>query len=308
MVFLAAAGAPLGAQEKLIPRDPTHLLLRHEVGHAIDKGLEWLKATQSPPGYWDDPRRPVTTAKALEAFMNAPGEPDREAAWVGKGYAYLESCARPGGGISGKGEADDQTAVCVFAFAAANRRYDALLGRARAFLLRHPPDKHADMWELEMWLKAVYHTRQKGSGNTVDYRPLLRLIRRRLPKEQELSPDSVSYMALLAYRFAGLKPDDPRVKTQLGQLRRQYLAEGDSKLGTMRNYFFSETVAETLTTYGIDRLKLATGSEADWAGDLAKRLINLQRADGSWEYDDPGHEFLLTTGNILALEIIYRAL
>ena len=66
--FLAGGG--LFGQEKLIPHDAANLSMRHEVGYAIDKGLEWLRMRQTAGkipalGHRNFYRRLFTKAKRL---------------------------------------------------------------------------------------------------------------------------------------------------------------------------------------------------------------------------------------------------
>jgi hypothetical protein len=288
--------------------------LRNEVGHAISNGLEWLKANQDPDGSWDDSRYPDKTASAVKAFMGSPDAGDHVAPCVGKGYAFLQGLAHADGSIQGTDNpANIDTALCAEAFvAAANPKYDPLLRKELAFLLQHPP--RAAMWEIEYWLEAVYNLRGfADAGNRPDFAPVLDLIQRRLPKPLERLPLPAMYELLLSYRFAGLKPDDPRVRLALDTLDKHYLAKGDSEMAARGFYFFSEMTAGMLTAYGMDQLQLADGTKADWAADMAKRLIDLQLADGSWSYGsgryiDQGKDASLVSSNILALEIIYLAL
>ncbi|GEM_PF-4336659 len=122
--------SPLAAQERLLPRDPSRLSIRHEVRHAIDIGLEWLRARR------DGVDSLPFTALALQAFMADPDE--RDSAWVKKGFAYLESRAHANGGIYGTRDAAEyETSLCEMALLAANDpKYGTLLRKARGFLSR----------------------------------------------------------------------------------------------------------------------------------------------------------------------------
>ncbi len=63
---------------------------------------------------------------------------------------------------------------------------------------------------------------------------------------------------------------------------------------------------------GIDKLKLADGSEADWRKDLAGKLLSTQREDGSWVNDNgrwmESNPVLVTAYTVQALEEIYTSI
>jgi squalene-hopene/tetraprenyl-beta-curcumene cyclase len=71
-------------------------------------------------------------------------------------------------------------------------------------------------------------------------------------------------------------------------------------------------MAKALSAYGVDKLALENGKEVDWRKELALRLLNLQKGDGSWVNEngrwwekDP---VLVTSYAVITLEILYRGL
>ena len=62
----------------------------------------------------------------------------------------------------------------------------------------------------------------------------------------------------------------------------------------------------------VETLKLEDGKEVDWRRDVAMRLINLQKRDGSWENDNgrwwEKDANLVTAYAVMALEIIHRTM
>jgi squalene-hopene/tetraprenyl-beta-curcumene cyclase len=77
-------------------------------------------------------------------------------------------------------------------------------------------------------------------------------------------------------------------------------------------YYYFHTMAKGLSAAGIDTLTLRDGTKVNWRQDLAKRLLNLQKADGSWANDngrwmekDP---ILVTSYAAITLEIVQRGL
>lgn len=123
---------------------------------------------------------------------------------------------------------------------------------------------------------------------------------------------SMSYAGLLSYIYADLKKDDPRVKAVLDWLRKHYTLDENPGMGGEGLYYYYHMMAKALATCGITELELADGRKVDWRKELALKLINLQKADGSWTNEagrwmekDP---ILVTSYSVLALEIIYRAM
>ena len=71
-------------------------------------------------------------------------------------------------------------------------------------------------------------------------------------------------------------------------------------------------MAKALSAYGTPELEMADGHKVDWRKDMALKLINLQKPDGSWSNEsgrwmekDP---VLVTSYAVLALEFIYHSL
>lgn len=123
---------------------------------------------------------------------------------------------------------------------------------------------------------------------------------------------SISYGGLLSYIYADLKRDDPRVKAVLDWLRANYTLEENPGMGAQGLYYYFHTMAKALTAYGIDELELSGGRKVNWRREVASRLMDLQRRDGTWMNDnsrwwekDP---VLVTSYAVLTLGMIHRGL
>jgi squalene-hopene/tetraprenyl-beta-curcumene cyclase len=123
---------------------------------------------------------------------------------------------------------------------------------------------------------------------------------------------SISYGGLLSYIYADLKRDDPRVKAVFDWLRSNYTLEENPAMGPQGLYYYYHTQAKALTAYGVKELELADGRKVNWRRDLASRLMDLQKRDGSWMNDnsrwwekDP---VLVTSYAVLTLEMIHAGL
>jgi squalene-hopene/tetraprenyl-beta-curcumene cyclase len=93
---------------------------------------------------------------------------------------------------------------------------------------------------------------------------------------------SMTYAGLLSYIYADLKADDPRVTSALDWLRGNYTVDENPALGPQGLYYYYELMAKALTFAGVDTLETKDGRKVNWREDLALKLLNLQRADGSW--------------------------
>src|SRR5687767_15433398 len=94
---IAVASCACAAETK--PLRPTDVSFRHEVQRALEKGNDFLKSAQNSNGWWSTPDHPSVTALALSAMMNEPNARLKNSPAVKKGYAFVESCVRPDGGI-----------------------------------------------------------------------------------------------------------------------------------------------------------------------------------------------------------------
>jgi squalene-hopene/tetraprenyl-beta-curcumene cyclase len=123
---------------------------------------------------------------------------------------------------------------------------------------------------------------------------------------------SISYGGLLSYVYADLKRDDPRVTAVFDWLRRNYTLEENPGMGAQGLFYYFHTQAKALTAFEVNDLQLADGRKVNWRRELASRLMDLQKADGSWANDnsrwwekDP---VLVTSYAVLTLEMIFRGL
>ena len=123
---------------------------------------------------------------------------------------------------------------------------------------------------------------------------------------------SMSYAGLLSYMYAELKPDDPRVTAVMEWLRANFTVEENPAMGPQGLFYYFHTMAKALTLYGADVLPTKDGQTINWREKLALKLIDLQRADGSWSNDN-GRWFekdpaLVTAYALIALDMIHPKL
>jgi squalene-hopene/tetraprenyl-beta-curcumene cyclase len=124
---------------------------------------------------------------------------------------------------------------------------------------------------------------------------------------------SISYDGLLSYVYADVKRDDPRVQAVFEWLQKNFTLDENPGMGMQGRYYYYHTMAKALATYGADKLTSPEGKQVDWKADLGKKLLDLQKPDGSWSNSDSGRWWekdpvLVTSYAVMTLEIIYRAM
>ncbi len=123
---------------------------------------------------------------------------------------------------------------------------------------------------------------------------------------------SISYAGLLSLVYAKLEPSDPRVVAVIEWLGKNYTMDENPNMGAEGLYYYYQAMAKAMNAAGIDKLKLADGSEADWRKDLAGKLLSTQREDGSWVNDNgrwmESNPVLVTAYTVQALEEIYTSI
>lgn len=123
---------------------------------------------------------------------------------------------------------------------------------------------------------------------------------------------TMSYAGLLSFIYADMPKDDPRVTATLDWLRKHYTLEENPGMERQGYYYYLHLATKGLASAGIETFQTADGKKVDWAREIAMKLIDLQKADGSWVNDtgrwmekDPA---LVTSYSVMALEIIYNRL
>ncbi len=116
---------------------------------------------------------------------------------------------------------------------------------------------------------------------------------------------SMTYAGFKSMIYAGLKPDDPRVKAARTWIEKNYTIQSNPGMGDAGLYYYYSLFAKALDVSKVDKIKDATGKEHDWRQELVAHLAGLQADDGSftnkntkWMEGDPN---LATTFCLLAL-------
>jgi len=116
---------------------------------------------------------------------------------------------------------------------------------------------------------------------------------------------SMTYAGLKSMIYAGVGPDDPRVKAAFEWIRKFYDLESNPGMGNSGLYYYYHTFAKALDATGLDVIEDADGVKHDWRRELREELIRRQRPDGSWINENSrwleGEPSLVTGYALLAL-------
>jgi squalene-hopene/tetraprenyl-beta-curcumene cyclase len=93
---------------------------------------------------------------------------------------------------------------------------------------------------------------------------------------------SMTYAGLKSMIYAGLGPDDQRVKAALGWLKKHYDLNSNPGLGNQGLYYYYQTFGKAMSALGQDKFVDEAGTAHDWRKDLIEALASRQRPDGSW--------------------------
>jgi squalene-hopene/tetraprenyl-beta-curcumene cyclase len=123
---------------------------------------------------------------------------------------------------------------------------------------------------------------------------------------------SISYAGLLSYIYADVKRDDARVQAVMDWLRANYSLEENPGMGPQGYFYYLHLMTKALNSAQIDALETRDGRKLDWRREVAMKLINLQKSDGSWQNDNgrwwEKDANLVTAYATMSLEIIYRGM
>jgi len=116
---------------------------------------------------------------------------------------------------------------------------------------------------------------------------------------------SMTYAGLKSMIYAGVGPDDPRVKGAFEWIQKHYDLESNPGIGSAGLYYYYHTFAKALDAMDVDVVEDAEGVKHDWRRELCEELIKRQQADGSWINENArwleGEPGLVTGYALLAL-------
>ena len=116
---------------------------------------------------------------------------------------------------------------------------------------------------------------------------------------------SMTYAGLKSMIYAGVGPDDPRVKAAIKWLASHYGLDENPGMGTAGLYYYYHTFAKALDATGANRFEDAAGKSHDWRAELIAAIAKRQQPDGSWVNENnrwlEGDANLVTGYALLAL-------
>ena len=93
---------------------------------------------------------------------------------------------------------------------------------------------------------------------------------------------AMTYAGLKSMIYAGLTPDDPRVKAAYDYIKKHYSLDENPGLGERGLYYYYQTFAKTMALLGKPTVVDSTGKEHDWRAELVAALAKRQADNGSW--------------------------
>ena len=118
---------------------------------------------------------------------------------------------------------------------------------------------------------------------------------------------SMSYAAVLSMCSAKLSRGDPRVRNALEYCSKYWSVDENPGMGSQGLYYYYDIVARALSAAAVDELKAPDGKAISWKGELAAKILSLQREDGGWMNSNnrfwESDDVLCTSFAMLALEL-----
>jgi squalene-hopene/tetraprenyl-beta-curcumene cyclase len=279
--------------------------------HAQHAGIAFLLQQQEHSGGWLTQTGPGVTALTLRALLQN-GQP-LDSAPVRRALDYIQSTRRLDGGFYVDGQPTYNTAIVISTLAQIpGNRYQQQVDQGRAFLAtlqksttpgsfyavaakppiasefqfaRTDPKPAADSKEITI----------HSPGDRTDDAFLTRR-------------NQLTYAQFKSLLYAGLTPDDPRVRALLLEARTDFSLHSNPLYGQPHGQFYYYFVlSKTLHASGQDALIDAAGTCHNWRSELATRLVALQSSDGSWintqsDYWLENNPVLVTTYCVLTLQ------
>ncbi len=97
---------------------------------------------------------------------------------------------------------------------------------------------------------------------------------------------SMTYAGFKSYLYAGLSRDDPRVTSAMAWIRQNYSLDVNPGMPDRQKleglYYYYHVFSRALAAWGEPTITDAAGRSHDWRVELCRKVISLQRPDGSW--------------------------
>ena len=92
----------------------------------------------------------------------------------------------------------------------------------------------------------------------------------------------MTYAGLKSMIYAGVGPEDQRVKAAYTWIGKHYDLGSNPGLGSSGLYYYYHTFAKALDAVGATHVEDEAGVKHDWRAELIRELARRQQPDGSW--------------------------
>jgi len=110
--------------------------------------------------------------------------------------------------------------------------------------------------------------------------------------------------------YAGLSPDDIRVRAAFDWIRKHYTFEENPGIGLQGLYYYYHTMGRALNVAQQHIIADDEGVKHNWREDLIDALVERQSSDGSWVNSADrwleGEPIMATVYSVLALEEVLK--
>jgi squalene-hopene/tetraprenyl-beta-curcumene cyclase len=130
---------------------------------------------------------------------------------------------------------------------------------------------------------------------------------------------SMTYALLKSYLFAGLDPEDRRVRAAAAWIEKNYTLEENPgfrtvagrDLGQQGLFYYYLTMARALDALGREEITDSRGATHNWRIEMRNKILSIQRVDGSWINEGSprwfeGNPVLATSYALLVLDVCGR--
>ncbi len=99
----------------------------------------------------------------------------------------------------------------------------------------------------------------------------------------------MTYSGFKSMLYADVSRDDPRIKACLKWIRNHWTLDHNPGMPGRRSheglYYYYHVFAKAMDAWGEPVIMDAAGKSHNWREELCRRLISLQKPDGSWVND-----------------------
>jgi squalene-hopene/tetraprenyl-beta-curcumene cyclase len=97
---------------------------------------------------------------------------------------------------------------------------------------------------------------------------------------------SMTYAGLKSMLYAGVGPEDFRVKAAAKFLKKNYSVTNNPGMGPAGLFYYLQTMSKALAMVGAETFESDSGARS-WRSDILEQLQKTQKVDGSWTNPEP---------------------